>query len=166
MSRSAFLSALLALAACQPEVPVPPPADPLPDAPTAARTALGVSDAYLFAAPAGGTAGMFFTVDAGPDADTLLAVRSDVATKTDLHETVEADGLREMQPVAGVPVVGGGQVALEPGSYHVMLLETTRALAPGDTVDATAVFSSGRELPVRAVVRPLTEAPRADAPPE
>lgn len=153
--RAFLASPLLLLAACQ--TPDLPPAAAAP--PTEATPAeLRVGDAYTFAAPMGGTAGLFLTIDAGTEPDTLLAIRTDAALRTEVHETTDAgDGMRGMRPVEALPVPSSG-VRLEPGSVHAMLFETTRALAPGDTLGATAVFSRAGDVPVRAVVRALRDA--------
>ena len=143
--RLAF-GALLALAAC--EAPAPP-------LPTEARTITG---AYVPAAPAGGTAGLFFEVSAARAPDTLLAVRTDAAAQVQIHRTTAGDGgIRGMARLDRVVVPAGGGLAFAPGGLHVMLVETTRGLAPGDTVRATAVFARAGDVPVVAVVRSLRE---------
>ncbi len=64
-----------------------------------------------------------------------------------------------MQPVAGIPVPAGATVALAPGGYHAMLVELARPLAAGDTLSATATFTSGTTLPLRAIVRSIDDLP-------
>ena len=156
MSRFILSAALLALAACETPVGPAPDASASNSTPTAAS--LTVSGAYVPAAPAGGTSGLFFTVSAGPTADTLLAVQTDVAARTEIHESIDAgDGMRGMRAVQGVPVPVGTGVALAPGGTHAMLFEVTQALAPGDTVRAVALFARAGEVPVVAVVRSLQE---------
>ena len=154
MTRS-FLLLALGLAACtSPETP-PAEAPLASDAPT-----LAISDAYAMPAPLGGTGVLFFTIDGGPTPDTLVSVSYDGAAKTDLHESIgEAHGMSGMHTLAGIPVTAGAQVRLGPGGYHTMLVELTRPLAVGDTLDATATFASGATLPVRAAVRPLDALP-------
>ena len=156
MTRFSLILAL-GLAACTtPETPAAP-AGPAPGAPS---SALAISDAYAPAAPQGGTSALFFTVRGGPAPDTLVAVAFDGATKTDVHETVtEADGLRRMQPVAGIPVPAGAAVALAPGGFHAMLIELAQPLTVGDTLSATATFASGATRPVRAAVRSIDDLP-------
>ena len=151
-----LLAGLLLLAACE-----SPPAEAPTSAlgPSEAPAALAVSNAYAPVSPAGGTTALFFTIDGGPEADTLVAVRTEASVRTEVHESFDDDGLRGMRPVDGVAVPAGGTVALAPGSFHAMLFETTRAIAPGDTVAATAVFARAGEVPVAAVVRSLDDLP-------
>lgn len=163
MTRFSLILAL-GLAACT--SPETPPTETGAASPTtgaaapAAPAALTVSDAYAPAAPRGGTSALFFTIAGGPTPDTLASVAFDGAAKTNVHETViEADGLRRMQPVAGIPVPAGATVALAPGGYHAMLVELARPLAAGDTLSATATFTSGTTLPLRAIVRSIDDLP-------
>lgn len=161
MTRS-FLLLALGLTACT--SPEAPPVDAAPtEAPLASdapATALAVSDAYAMPAPLGGTGVLFFTIDGGPTPDTLVSVSYDGAAKTDLHESIsEADGTSGMRALTGIPVTAGAQVRLGPGGYHTMLVELTRPLAVGDTLAATAAFTSGTTLPVRAIVRSIDDLP-------
>ena len=154
MRAAPLLAALLALAACAdadaPTVEAPPPE-------AAVGSALGVSDGYARAAPEGGVSAVFFRVENGTGtADTLVAARTDVAGRVEVHETTEgADGLRGMRPVAGVPVPAGGAVAFEPGGLHVMLLDLQRDLDAGETVPVELDFAGGRTLTLDAPVRGL-----------
>ena len=157
MRAAPLLAALLALAACAdadgPAVEAPP--SPPPEA--AVGSSLGVSDGYARAAPEGGVSAVFFRVENGTGtADTLVAARTDVAGRVEVHETTEgADGLRGMRPVAGVPVPAGGAVAFEPGGLHVMLLDLQRDLDAGETVPVELDFAGGRTLTLDAPVRGL-----------
>ena len=157
--------AVLAFAAC--ETPAPAPAAPSRDAaptdaaPSGPSGALTVADAYAPAAPAAGTSALFFSIAAGSEPDTLVAVAFAGAERTEVHETYDTPGgLRGMRTVpGGVPVAAGATVALAPGSYHAMLLGLAAPLAPGDTLDAVATFARAGEVPLRAVVRTLGEMP-------
>lgn len=59
-----------------------------------------------------------------------------------------------MRPVEEIPIPAGGEQVLQPGGYHLMLMEPRQSLAVGDKVELTLRFRSGRsvtiEVPVRA----------------
>lgn len=59
-----------------------------------------------------------------------------------------------MRPVEVIPIPARGEQVLQPGGYHLMLMEPTRPLAVGDRIELTLRFRSGRsvtiEVPVRA----------------
>jgi copper(I)-binding protein len=89
------------------------------------------------------------------EADTLVSASSDAAEMVELHEmSMTADGVMQMRPVeGGFPVAVRGFVALEPGGYHIMLLNLTRTLEPGSMVDLTLVFERAGEVQISVPVR-------------
>lgn len=149
--------ALVALAAC---ADAPPPATDTADASGAEvldENAIAFRDAFVRAAPAGGTSAAYLQIENGTDtADTLVAIRTDAAGRAEVHQTGEADGLRTMDPVEGGLPVGSGQtVILEPGGLHVMLLDLQRDLSPGDSLLLELDFAGRGTLTSRVPVRGL-----------
>ena len=123
---------------------------------------------------------IYMQITGGAEDDALLSasVPADVATTVEVHETVAAEddgatmgggdmattttmgggsmpggGMMEMRPVERIEVPAGGTVALEPGGYHVMLLDLQRELPVGDTVEVTLTFEVAGEVVVTAEVR-------------
>ena len=101
-------------------------------------------------AAANGNGGGFLTiVNRGTAADTLVAVETAAARKTEVHRTSTAGGVMKMErQEAGVAIPPGKQVAFAPGGYHVMFLGLNQATRLGDKVPATLVFKSGAKLKV------------------
>ena len=64
-----------------------------------------------------------------------------------------ATGMMEMRPVDRVEIPAGETVALEPGGYHIMLLELAAPLEAGTTVEVTLTFEESGEQVVTADVR-------------
>ena len=60
----------------------------------------------------------------GSQPDRLVSVQSGVSEKAEIHEmAVDAKGVMTMRQVTGgVEIPAGGEVALKPGSYHVMFM--------------------------------------------
>jgi copper(I)-binding protein len=106
--------------------------------------------------------GAFMTLTA-PKGSRLVEARSPVAGVVEVHEMKMDGGVMRMRPVAGLDLPAGKAVKLEPGGYHVMLMELKQTLNAGDTVPLTLVFENAdrqREtLDVKAPVRPLAGAP-------
>jgi copper(I)-binding protein len=75
----------------------------------------------------------------------------------DVHEIVMDDGMMRMREVAGIALPAGETVMLEPGGFHIMLLDMPEMLEAGTEVVLTLTFASGTEVPVTATVRPSTE---------
>lgn len=58
-----------------------------------------------------------------------------------------------MQPVEQIALPAGETVVLEPGGYHVMLLELAEPLVTGDTFDVTLTFETAPEATITVDVR-------------
>jgi len=118
----------------------------------------------------------------GDEDDALVGVAVDpaVADRAELHETVAADdamgddgamdgmddetattgegghgggGMMQMRRVDEIPVPAGQAVALEPGGYHIMLLDLAAPLEVGSTIEVTLTFQRAGDLVVEAEVR-------------
>ena len=111
---------------------------------------------------AGRTTAIFMVIkNEGDEADTLLAAAVDeaIAPVVELHETtITEDNTMQMRPVeGGIAVPANGEVELKRGGLHIMLMDVQTDLNEGDTVNVTLTFESGKEITVKAPVRPLTE---------
>ncbi|MBM6404690.1 copper chaperone PCu(A)C [Phycicoccus sp. CSK15P-2] len=99
---------------------------------------------------------MFGTLHNGSDEDvTVTGGSTPVAGTVELHETVRNDsGETQMQPKAdGFVVPAGGDLTLQPGGDHVMLMDLTGPLANGSEATITLQTSAGDvtlTVPVRA----------------
>jgi copper(I)-binding protein len=91
-----------------------------------------------------------------PEPDRLLdvAVPSGVARRAELHQTAVSGGdVMTMQQVEAIELPAGEAVPLEPGGYHVMLLELAEPLDTGATFDLTLTFENAGEVTVVVEVR-------------
>lgn len=68
-------------------------------------------------------------------------------------ETTMGGGMMSMQPVEAIEVPANGSVALEPGGFHIMLLDVKKVLAVGDTIEVTLTFEKAGEVQATAEVR-------------
>jgi copper(I)-binding protein len=93
------------------------------------------------------------------DGDRLVSASTNIAETAELHETTAEDGSMAMQQVDGIEIPAGGEAVLEPGGFHVMLVDVTEELAEGDTVDLTLVFENAGEQAVSAEVVPTGDQP-------
>ena len=144
--------------------------------------ALEVSGAWARTSPAVATAGaVYLEIANGTNTDDALveaSVDAGVAATVELHETAEADTdggamgggdmgtdgststsmgapMMEMKPVEEIPVPAGETVALEPGGFHIMLLDLAEPLEVGDTLELTLTFAEAGDVAVAAEVRDL-----------
>lgn len=87
-------------------------------------------------------------------ADALIGASSPVAAAVEIHETsTDASGMMGMHPVDRVELPSGSPVALEPGGYHLMLMNLNGDLEAGDTVDLVLEFENAGEVTIRAAIR-------------
>ncbi|MCB9453169.1 MAG: copper chaperone PCu(A)C [Anaerolineaceae bacterium] len=93
--------------------------------------------------------------NSGDTADRLVAARTVVAGLVEIHEVNIVDNVMRMHPVeGGIDIPVGGTVALQPGGYHVMLMNLQQDLYTGEAFGLTLVFESGLEITVGV---PITE---------
>jgi len=158
MSKKIFLSTIVltillgALAACtaMPRSPGPMPemaATETPPQPEPGK--LTIVDARARPAPlAGGTGAIYFTVLNGLDnAVQLVPVSSPAAAVVETHETINENGVMKMLPLPdGYSIPAGGTLVLAPGGKHIMLIDLTKPLVPGDTLELTVRFDSGEPM--------------------
>jgi len=86
--------------------------------------------------------------------DRVIAARSDVAKRVELHTHIDAgNGVMQMREVeGGFPVEAGGLRHLQRGGDHVMLMGLTQPLEHGDVVTITLVFEKAGEMEIEVPV--------------
>jgi len=93
----------------------------------------------------------------------LVAASSPVAGMAEIHEMTMVDGVMKMRAIKALDLPAGKAVVLDPGGYHVMLLELKSQVRVGDVVPLTLVFedrdSRRTTVDVKAPVRALADAP-------
>lgn len=98
--------------------------------------------------PAGPNAALYFTVSGGDEPDRLLGARATVAADVQIHETTTGeDGTMSMRPVDGLDIPADGELILEPGRYHLMLVDVERVEA-GDEIDVTLIWENSGEMTI------------------
>jgi copper(I)-binding protein len=127
------------------------------DGGSGATPSVTVEDAWARTSPMMATNGAVYARLTATVDDRLVAasVESSVAATAEVHETTmdrETDEM-VMQAVEAIELPAGETVSLEPGGYHVMLLDLVEPLEAGDTVEVTLVFEEAGEVVVEAEVR-------------
>lgn len=121
----------------------------------------------------GVTSAAYFTLhNHGRQDDALIGASTDVAGKTELHETVPVEPKAEnkmggqagngmgskmpamkMRSVGKVPLPAGGSVEFRPGGLHVMFMDLKDDFAVGDRFRLTLKFEQGEPQTIEVVVR-------------
>ena len=104
---------------------------------------------------AGRPAAGYLTIAGIPDrADALVAASTTAAPMVEIHETTaDGSGMAAMHPVDRIEIPAGATVVLEPGGYHLMLIDPNAELVPGERVEITLTFEIAGEVTVRAEIR-------------
>ena len=101
-------------------------------------------------------AGAAYMEISSPEADRLIGVSVDstVAAMAEIHETqMNDDGTMMMSEVGRIDLPAGETVKLEPGGYHIMLMQLAEPLEKGDTFDLTLQFAEGGDITIEVEVR-------------
>lgn len=140
--------AALVLAGCQPGSSGPASTTP------AAATTMTISDAWARPALEGHPTAAYMTIhNPAAEEDTLLSIGVAVAASAEAHETVHEGDLVRMVPRRSLPVPARGDLKLEPGGTHIMLMGLKEPLDPGDSVAMTLDFEKAGIIVVNAEVR-------------
>lgn len=118
---------------------------------------LAVLGAWARATPPGATVGAgYMTIEnRGGEPDRLLSAASPIAGSVELHETVRTGDVATMRPVANPTVPPGGALAMAPGGAHLMLMDLTAPLQPGQSVPLTLTFEKAGAIDVSMEVLPI-----------
>lgn len=73
-------------------------------------------------------------------ADRLISAESSIAEVTELHAHIHEGDVMRMVKVDTIDVPAHGQLTLEPGGYHVMLIDLKKPLVAGETLPLTLQF--------------------------
>lgn len=120
-----------------------------------AMEALEVSDVWAKESSLELSAAFATIANAGEQDDTLVAVEVDGVPEVQLHEVVDGV-MREVE--GGFPVPAGGELVMEPGGNHIMLMGLTEKIPVGSTLTLDMQFASGAEMSVEAPVRAFSMA--------
>lgn len=93
--------------------------------------------------------------NAGDRPDRLLAVRTDVSKKAELHTHLNEGGVMKMRPVEAIEVPAGGMAMLKPGGDHVMLMGLSAPLKEGDSFPLILEFEHAGAITVTVTVGPV-----------
>lgn len=117
-----------------------------------------ISAPWSRATPAGASvaAGYLVLTNKGLSSDRLLSFTTDLAGQPEVHEMSNEGGVMKMRPLPkGLEIPAGGTVKLEPGGYHLMLMQLKKPLTVGQRYKATLVFEKAGAVDVEFEVRAM-----------
>lgn len=119
---------------------------------------LQVENGYVRGLPPGtqNTAAYMTLRNTGGQDIELVGARSALAGSVMLHTTMNHGGMLHMQHLDSLTIPAGGEVALESGGIHLMLMQLGSMPRVGESVAITLEFGDGTSqnivLPVRSVL--------------
>ncbi len=116
------------------------------------QSAVTVSDAYMFLPPPGRPmAAIYMQLHNNTDRDRRITqLETDIAGLAEVHRTVHEAGVARMRKVPEPLIPAGETLGLEPGGYHVMLMDMA-PLAEGQQQFELRLTLDGDELLVADV---------------
>lgn len=115
---------------------------------------LVISGAFSRATPKMAMTGIgYATISSLGEADRLIGFTSPACERPELHTHINDGGIMRMREVEGIDVPAGGEVRLEPGGLHMMLIGLTQQLVEGESISATLIFEEAGEVPVTLEIK-------------
>ena len=89
----------------------------------------------------------------GATPDKLISATSPAAGRMELHTHIRDGDVMRMRPVADIPVPANGEVTLQPGGLHLMLIGLTQPMNAGQTIPVTLRFERAGEVTIQLSVQ-------------
>ena len=114
---------------------------------------LKIEDPYARATvPAQKAGGAFVKIKNTGAADKLIAVSSPVAKEMQLHTMSMEGNVMKMREVKAIDIPANGTVELQPGGFHLMLIDLKSQLKAGDEIPVKLKFEKAGEVEVKFTV--------------
>lgn len=108
----------------------------------AAHADLALLDAWIQESPPGSRilAGYLTLENSGDEDRSLVKVASPHFARVEIHRTVIADDVARMEAQSRLDVPAGARLEMQPGGYHLMLVEPVTRMESGMQVEVTLEF--------------------------
>jgi len=83
----------------------------------------------------------------------LESAASDDFGAIEIHASEMHDGMMHMRKEHHLTIDADSSLKLEPGGYHLMLMDQRKPLKAGDQIDIELRFSNGESIRIKAEVR-------------
>ncbi len=89
------------------------------------------------------------------DGDAVVEIstaQSKIFGDISIHESVLENGVSRMHELHGLKIAPGAEVALTPGSKHLMLMDAKTPVVAGMPIEITLILTNGSKVPAAFVV--------------
>ena len=113
-----------------------------------------ISNAWTRAAGRGMQGGGFLTIrNMAAEPDRLLSANSPAAGRLELHTHIRDGDVMRMRPVDDIPIPPNGEVTLQPGGHHLMLIGLTQAMDVGGSIPVILRFERAGEVTIQLSIQ-------------
>jgi copper(I)-binding protein len=89
---------------------------------------------------------------------TDVQCQTTLAARCELHEHLHtANGMRMQKATTAPTIPAAGSLQLAPGGYHIMLLDLTKPLLRGETVELIFIFDDQSSYKAQLPVKPVSQ---------
>lgn len=125
----------------------------------ASKAQVTVDDPWVRATvPQQTTTGAFMRLTAQSDTK-LVGAASPVADHVELHKMTMENDIMKMRQIPELALVADQPVALEPGGYHIMLININKQISKGNVIPMTLTFEdkdgNRTQMQIQATARSL-----------
>ena len=117
-----------------------------------------VQDAWVRLPPPGATIGVAYLTLTTKQRMTLTSAKSPAAESVELHSMTMNGGVMRMRHLPLLALEAGTPMKLEPGGYHLMLINLKKPLQVGDRVQLDLNFTQGKRIADRVRVQAAVKA--------
>ncbi len=97
--------------------------------------------------------GIVYATVTASQPDRLMGASTPVAGMAELHQTINAGGVMQMRPLeGGLAVTPGTPAHLQPGGYHIMLMDLKQPLKKGEHFPITLTFEHAAPVTTQVTV--------------
>ena len=94
--------------------------------------------------------------NSGQQVDSLIEIRSPIASKISIHKTKIEAGIAKMRPVKELEIHVGSSVSLKPSGLHVMLVGLQQPLKEGSKFPMVLEFKTAGKIEVVVEVKKIS----------
>ncbi len=117
------------------------------------KEGIEVRDGWVRMAAQGDNGAVYFTIVNYDADDELVGASVDFAEAVEVHESTMENDVMQMRMVESVPLPTGEKVEFAPGGLHIMLVNLSRSLEVGETVNITLHFKNHADVPLTLPVQ-------------
>ena len=118
---------------------------------------IAIKDAWSRPGSENGVSAIYMTIlNGSAESDSIISINSPVARMVEIHETYEREeGMMGMRSAESTRIPARDALIMEPGGMHVMLMQLSREIALGDSIEFSIEFANSEPMTLNAPVQAM-----------